>query len=132
MIGLDTNILVRYIVRDDLAQAKIARSYMQKCCDNDIQLFINNIVICELIWVLEVSYEYEKNQIINVIEQILRTRQFAIEDAQSAWQALAAYKKTNVDLSDTLLGFTNKLAGCTKTATFDKKAAKLLEFELLQ
>jgi predicted nucleic-acid-binding protein len=132
MIGLDTNILVRYIVRDDLAQAKIADSYIHKCRDNDIELFISNVVLCELIWVLDISYEYEKNQIINTIEKILRTSQFTVEDAQSSWQALATYKKSSADFSDAMIGFINKSAGCKKTITFDKTAAKLAEFEIIK
>ncbi len=132
MIGLDTNIILRYIVRDDLAQVKIVDSYIEKCCDNDVTLFISNIVLCELVWVLDISYKCEKNQIIRTIEKILQTSQFIFEDRQSAWQALSAYKKSRADFADALIGFTNKSSGCKETITFDKIAAKLPEFKLLQ
>ncbi len=66
-----------------------------------------------------------------VLEKILQTSQFVIEDADSAWHALIDYKKTNVDFSDSLIGAVNKLAGCGKTATFDKQAGKLPDFEFI-
>lgn len=132
MIGLDTNILVRYIVRDDLEQAKLASSYIRKCGDNETLIFISNVVLCELVWVIDVIYKYEKHQIIDTIEKILRTSQFVFEDISSAWQALNTYKKSKADFADALIGSTNKSAGCEKTITFDKTAAKLTEFELLQ
>lgn len=131
MIGLDTNILVRYIVRDNLEQAKIASSYIREAYNNHTELFINNIVLCELIWVLDVAYKYEKNQIISTIEKILHTSGFIIENADAAWLALTAYKKSKADFANVLIGITNKLAGCNKTATFDKLAGKLPEFELI-
>lgn len=132
MIGLDTNLLIRYIVRDDLSQTRIADRYIDNLSKNDVSLFLNNIVLCELVWVLEITYEYNKTQIISIIEKILETSEFEFEDTNAIWLALSAYKKSKSGFADALIGIINKLAGCTKTATFDKKAAKLLEFELLQ
>ena len=131
MIGLDTNILIRYIVRDDLAQVRIADNYIDKLSKNEVSLFLNNIVLCELAWVLEITYEYNKDQITSVIEKILETSQFAFEDKDIIWLAISAYKKSKSGFADALIGTINKLAGCKKTATFDKKATKLAEFELL-
>lgn len=132
MIGLDTNLLVRYIIRDDLSQTSAADSYIDKLSEDDVSLFINNIVICELVWVLEYTYEYNKTQIVSVIEKILETSQFTFENADAIWFAISAYKKSKSGFADALIGVTNKLAGCTKTATFDRNATKLAEFELLQ
>ncbi len=131
MNGLDTNILVRYLIQDDEAQAKTANLYIKKHCTDDSPAFINRIVLCELVWVLESAYKYEKKQIFMVLEKILQTSQFVVEDSGSAWHALADYKKTNVDFSDSLIGAVNKLAGCKKTATFDKQAGKLPDFEFI-
>ncbi len=131
MIGLDTNLLVRYIVRDDTRQAQLASSYIKKKRDDGVSMFINHIVLCEIVWVLESTYEYSKTQIVNVLEKILDISQFSIPDVDSVVLALSAYKNSKVGFSDALIGTTNKMEGCVKTATFDKYAGKLPDFELL-
>jgi len=131
MIGLDTNILLRYFTQDDEKQSEIANFYIEEQCSEENQAFINSIVFCELVWVLEVAYKYEKTQIADVLEKILQTSQFVVEDTGAAWNALSSYKKSKADFSDALLAEINKNAGCKKTFTFDKRASKLPEFELL-
>ncbi|MEZ5691416.1 MAG: type II toxin-antitoxin system VapC family toxin [Rickettsiales bacterium] len=131
MIGLDTNLLIRYIIRDDLTQTRAADRYIDSLSEDGISLFLNNIVLCELVRVLEVTYEYNKIQVVSVIEKILSTSQFLFEDTNAIWIAISAYKKSKSGFADSLIGTINKLSGCEKTATFDKKAAKLPDFELL-
>jgi len=131
MKTLDTNVLVRYLVQDDATQAKAATSYIMKYCTRDQPAFINRIVLCEMVWVLESAYGYEKGQIAGVIERMLQTNQLTIENSEAVWQALALYKTVNADFSDALIGKLNKAEGYSKTATFDKKAGRLGEFELL-
>lgn len=131
MKALDTNVLVRYLVQDDAVQAHAASAYIAKYCTRSQPAFINRIVLCELVWVLESAYGYEKRQIGEVIEKMLQTSQFVVEDLEAAWLALEAYNTTNADFADALIGKINKAAGCSATATFDKKAGKLSEFELI-
>jgi predicted nucleic-acid-binding protein len=132
MKALDTNVLVRYLVQDNATQAKAATSYIMKHCTRSQPAFINRIVLCELVWVLQSAYGYEKEQIAIVIEKILQTSQFSVENSDVAFQALACFKVANVDFADALIGVLNNAEGYSKTATFDKKAAKLDEFELLR
>ena len=131
MIGLDTNVLVRHLVQDDLSQSRKATQAITKQCTRDNPGFINRIVLCELIWVLESAYGYPKDTIVAVLEKLLRTSQLKIEDAQSAWTAFRMYQKGKADYADCLLGATNRTAGCERTVTFDQPASKLEGFQLL-
>jgi predicted nucleic-acid-binding protein len=116
MIGIDTNILVRHLTQDDAAQAQIAEQIFEDCANTNNSLFINNIVICELIWVLERGYKYSKEEIGQVIKQILSTEN--------------QYIQNKLDFSDALIGEINKEAGCSKTLTFDQAAATVDYFLL--
>ena len=91
--------------------------------------FLNRIVLCELVWVLESAYGYPKDTIVAVLEKLLRTSQLKIEDAQSAWTAFRMYQKGKADYADCLLGVTNRQAGCDSTVTFDQAAMKLEGFQ---
>lgn len=121
MIGLDTNVLVRFLVGDDVDQAKRAEEFIEQAANRG-PLFINQIVLCELIWVLSYAYDYSKATLVDLLEKMLSTKQFEIEEREVVWSALALYKKTKADFSDCLLGTKNHQLGCTYTATFDQKA----------
>ena len=81
MIGLDTNVLVRHLVQDDPAQSHAATQVITKRCTRDEPGFINRIVLCELVWVLESAYGYSKDTIVVVLDKILRTSQLKIESS---------------------------------------------------
>ncbi|OGW47808.1 MAG: hypothetical protein A2V62_05740 [Nitrospirae bacterium RBG_19FT_COMBO_58_9] len=131
MIGLDTNVLVRYLVQDDSGQSRKATQVIAKRCTRDDPGFVNRIVLCELVWVLESAYGYSKDTIVAVLEKLLRTSQMKIEDTQPAWTDFRLYQKGNADFADCLLGTTNRLDGCNETVTFDRAASKLEHFQLL-
>jgi len=131
MIGLDTNVLVRYLVQDDPGQSRKAAQVIATRCTRDDPGFINRIVLCELVWVLESAYGYSKETIVVVLEKLLRTSQLKIEDTQSAWTSFRMYQKGKADFADCLLGATNRLGGCNETVTFDRAASKLEDFQLL-
>lgn len=122
MIGIDTNILVRYLTQDDIAQSKSAEVLLDKYLTKPKSVLINNIVICELIWVLDRGYKYSKDQIVEVVRQILSTEEFAFENQKVLWLALEHFEKKRLDFSDTLIGQLNKNQGCKATYTFDKAA----------
>lgn len=132
MIGLDTNVLVRYLVQDDPAQSKLATKFIEKNCTDSEPGIIGHIVLCELSWVLESNYQQSRDQIANVIEQILQVSQLAIPNTELIWRALSDYRDSNADFSDLLLSRINQATGCEYTLTFDKKAAKQDLFELLK
>ncbi len=131
MIGIDTNVLVRHLVQDDPRQSRVATQVITKQCTREVPGFINRIVLCELVWVLESAYGYSKETIVNVLDKLLRTSQLKIEDAQSAWTSFRMYQKGKADFADCLLGSTNRLSGCDSTATFDHAASRLDGFQLL-
>jgi predicted nucleic-acid-binding protein len=132
LIGLDTNVLVRYLVQDDPAQSKLATKFIEKNCTDSEPGIIGHIVLCELSWVLESNYQQSRDQIANVIEQILQVSQLAIPNTEIIWRALSDYRNSNADFSDLLLSRINQATGCEYTLTFDKKAAKQDLFELIK
>ena len=132
MRGIDTNVLVRYLVQDDATQAKSATTFIEQHCTADDPGFIGHIVFCELAWVLESNYAQSRMQIATIIEELLQVVQMQAQEPEIIWRALNDYKKSNVDFPDHLLARINESSGCDTTFTFDKKAAKQIGFELLK
>ena len=123
MIGIDTNVIIRYIVQDDMVQAKTATKLIEQSCSMDDPGYINHIVLCEIVWVLRRNYKLDKKRICGVIEQIMRTDRLAIEDIQLVWKALETFRDTKADFADCLLSQKNLQAGCRYTATLDETAS---------
>ncbi|MGH8010896.1 MAG: type II toxin-antitoxin system VapC family toxin, partial [Candidatus Binataceae bacterium] len=87
-------------------------------------------VICELIWVLESVYDFPRDKVALVLDKILRTSQFRIENHQETWFSLREYQSGG-DFADALIGITNRRFGCERTVTLDRKAARLPGFVAL-
>lgn len=132
MIGIDTNVLVRYLVQDDLAQAEAATRLIERTCTKDVPGFLNHLVLCETLWVLEGCYRQPKGTLVKTIEQILRVAQFRVDEPQVVWQALEDYRDHQADFADYLLSRINRNRDCTTTMTFDREASKSPEFTLLK
>ena len=132
MKGLDTNILVRYLVQDDRKQAEQASTYIRKTTADGESCFINQVVLCELVWVLESAYEYSKNEITDVLEKILITKQFEIEAKDLVRQAVQDYGRGRGDLADYLIGRINQAQGCDVTASFDRALKNAPSFIVLE
>ncbi len=131
MIGLDTNVLVRYIVQDDPEQAHLATEAIEAQCTSESPGHINVIVLCELIWVLARGYGYDRQLVDSVVRRILSSPELLVEEDEAVWQALRVYEQGTADFSDCLLGLLNRRAGASTTLTFDRKATKESFFELL-
>lgn len=131
MIGLDTNVVVRYVAQDDAKQAAAASKLFEHVLSVERPGFASLITLCEIAWVLAECYGAEKSRIRAVIEALLGTRQVVVEDADLVWRALRAWDKSAADFSDALLGQVAVARGCEKIVTFDKAAARLPSFELL-
>ena len=125
MIGLDTNVLVRYIVEDDPAQAELSRLAIEDRCSDEAPGFVSLMVLCELVWVLQRAYNCTRNQVGEVVMNLLLTETLLIEHHDIAWQAYHDYNEGIADYADCLISRLNRDAGCATTFTFDKKAAKL-------
>ena len=131
MVGLDTNVLVRYITQDDPRQAKMAERAIEKAVAGGAKVLIQPIVLCELIWVLESAYRYGKSEIIAMIEQVMRTVQFEIAEKDVIWKALEDFSGGSADFSDYLIGRANERAGAQTTLTFDRSLKGCHRFTLL-
>lgn len=131
MKGIDTNILVRYILQDHPQQYAQANSFIEKEKAAGRLIFINGTVLCEFVWVLETAYDYLRLEIAPVIEKILRTRQFCIYQSEVLWQSLYGYQKEGADFADHYIANLNMDNGCEYTVTFDKKAGRLKHFKKL-
>ena len=124
MIGLDTNILVRYLAQDDEKQSTLVTNIIEKTYDEEGFFFLNHVVICELVWVLQCTYKVSKEQTIEIIEQLLHTTQFTCQSPNIVWKALKNYRNGSADFADYMTSVINKNYGCQHTLSFDKKALK--------
>lgn len=131
MIGLDTNVLVRFLVKDEPRQAAKATIYIHEACSRNESLWLNHIVLCELVWVLESAYDQPKTAILDVLEKILLTKQFEVERKDDVWAAIEQYRNRAGDFSDQLLGRRNRSSGCDHTVTLDQSLKGSSLFRLL-
>ena len=132
MTGLDTNVLVRFLVGDDPRQSPAAERFLKTRCSPENPCWIGVIVLCEVVWVLQRGYHYPRTQIAAVIRQLLETAEFEIEGALCVRQALSDFAAGRADFADALIGRRNAASGAELTGTFDKKAADLPGFQLIQ
>ena len=130
MIGLDTNILVRYLAQDDPEQSPRATHIIERRLSEDRQGFISLITIVETVWVLDRVYGLSRLVIANAVERMLQADTLLIQNEQEVFTAMAALKSGIGSFSDALIGALGAWAGCDATLTFDKKAARLGGFEL--
>lgn len=126
MNGLDTNVLIRYLVADDEAQAAKAKRYIESGPS-----YINCIVLCEVVWVLESAYGYDKEAVITVLERVLSTHEVEVEDADVALATLHDYRRSSAGFTDCLIGHRNAAHGCNETGSFDKRAKGVAGFKML-
>lgn len=125
MTGIDTNILVRYVTRDDPEQYRAAKSVLESDCTRESPGYVNVIVLCELAWVLTSVYNATDEELAAVIDQLLRTHQLQIERRDQVRAALNQFKRESAGFPDCLLGQLNREAGGDETVTFDRDAAEM-------
>jgi predicted nucleic-acid-binding protein len=128
--GLDTNVLLRLITADDLDQFERATRYLRDQGQHR-PFWINSVVLCELIWALTASYKFDRPAVAAVVLLLLRSDEVALEGKQVIADALYLFQISRADFADCLIGLSNGLAGCERTATFDREAARLDEFDLI-
>ena len=125
MIGIDTNVLIRYITQDDKTQSKKANNLIEQELSESVFGFVTLVSLIEIVWVLESCYEQKKSDLINVVGALLTTKQIKIERSDIAYLALKDFESGNGDFSDAVIARLSKAAGCTKVVTFDKKAVSV-------
>lgn len=131
MIGLDTNVLVRYIVQDDPEQSALATTFIESRCTTDSPGFVNNVVLVELVWVLERGYSYPKSAILSVLKQLVVTAELKLEHSDSVREAVRLYEMGSAGFADCLIAALNRQYGCSMTMTFDRRAGKHPDFALI-
>lgn len=123
MIGLDTNVIVRYVSQDDPVQSPKANELVESLTAEE-QGFIAMASVVELVWVLQSCYQATKSEIADVLETLLRTKELVVERADVVWQALRRFADSKADFADCLIERCASAADCDYTVTFDRKAAK--------
>jgi predicted nucleic-acid-binding protein len=123
LIGLDTNVLVRYVVRDDPAQTAAATRLIESECTADSPGIVTLVVLCELVWVLERGYRYRRGEIAGVLRSLLGAQEIRAERSDLAWQALNGYEDGSAGFADFVIGLCAREEGAEWTWTFDRKAA---------
>jgi predicted nucleic-acid-binding protein len=131
MIGLDSNVLIRYLSWDDPAQADRAAREIEAASSRGDSLFISSVVLCEVVWVLEDAYGFKRKDLLSVLEKMLRTAQFVFDDKDLCWRALDDYRQGKGDFSDHLIGRAGQKAGCSQTITFDRELKNSRLFRVL-
>jgi predicted nucleic-acid-binding protein len=128
MLGIDTNVLVRYLVRDDQSQYERARRLIHREVNTGEPVLVSLLVLLEMEWVLRSRYELAKPGIVAVFSSLLQTAELAFEDEPSVEHAIYSWKNSLAEFADCLINARNRRLGCRATATFDRKALKLAGF----
>jgi predicted nucleic-acid-binding protein len=129
--GLDTNVLVRFLLADDLRQYAAAKAAIAHAARVGEPLVVSLLVLLETEWVLRSSVGLGKNEVIEILKKLLEAGDVAFEYELVVEQALSAFEHTNADFADCLMIAHYQRLGCSSMLTFDGKAAKLPGAELL-
>ncbi len=130
MIGLDTNVLVRYIAQDDEPQFRLAEALIDALTVEDPG-FISLVTTAELVWVIERSYRLKKQDLLGMMEMLLRMPAFVFEEAEIVHAALRQFAGSAAGFSDCLIERSAAAAGCVYTVTFDERASSIAGMRLL-
>jgi predicted nucleic-acid-binding protein len=132
VIGLDTNVVVRYLAQDDARQAAAATRLIEGSLSAEARGFISIVTLAEVVWVMSSIYGASRAAGADIVEGLLTAPQLTLEKADVLWRALRAYRDSKADFSDAVIAELGRDAGCSKTVTFDRKAAVHPGFEALR
>jgi predicted nucleic-acid-binding protein len=130
MIGLDTNILVRFLTRDDPAQSRAAQAVLTQQLSAESPGWISTVVLAETVWVLRRRFGYSRDDVVDVIDSLLSTDVLVLEAENAVNDAIADTRLLGVDFTDAFIASIGRRAGCDFTLTFDKGASRLPDFKL--
>ena len=128
MIGIDTNVLVRFLVRDDQRQFEKAQRLIKRESSRGETVLISQLVLLEAEWVLRSRYGLGKSDILGAFSGLLNSMEFTIEDETSVEQALFLWKNSAAGFADCLIGARHLNLGCRATVSFDTRALRLPGF----
>jgi predicted nucleic-acid-binding protein len=118
--GVDTNVIVRYLTQDDLAQARKANGMIEGTLAKGGSCYVSVVVLCEIAWVLRGAYGFGKSAVQLALDRILDTSGFLVEDRDLVRDALEEFRRGRGDFADYVMGVRNRSAGCATTVTFDR------------
>jgi predicted nucleic-acid-binding protein len=131
VIGIDTNVVVRFLVQDDEVQSPLATRFMSRL-SRERPGFISAVVLAEIVWVLSRAYKASREDIAKAVEGLLRSAELIVENADASYRALGVYRASkSAEFADALIAQTAALAGAKETVTFDEDAAAALGMRLL-
>ncbi len=131
MIGLDTNVILRYVVRDDPQQYAQSARLIDKQLTSEEPGFISLVVTTEIVWNLMSNYEFSREDVIRILERLLSIESLTLQNASQISEALAAMRKESVSFPDALIRALSFQEDCLTTYTFDRKASRFAGFTLL-
>ncbi|MEN9397297.1 MAG: hypothetical protein RLZ81_1827 [Pseudomonadota bacterium] len=134
MIGLDTNVLVRYLAQDDARQAAVATRFVEQELSPAQPGFISLVVLVELCWVLKRLYAATEGELVATVDDLLRAAQFHVESrdvVQACTQRMTELKGSKAGFSDMLIAHMASAQGCSHTVSFDKSAVRSCGMVLL-
>jgi predicted nucleic-acid-binding protein len=129
MIGLDTNILVRYLTQDDPIQSPKTREVFERRLTEENPGFVSIVAMVEIVWVLERSYGLTTDEIVGAVERVLQTEVLIVENEQEVFTAMIALKEGQGSFADAVIAALGARMGCSRTLTFDQKALRLPGFK---
>jgi len=132
MIALDTNVIVRFLVRDDEKQAALVYARFKKAEASRERLFVPLLVVLELIWVLDSAYDMSREKILGSIADLRQMPILEFESDGVLEHLLSSAKGQKADLADLLIAHAAEAAGCEAALTFDKKASRFAFFRILK
>jgi len=124
MIGLDTNVLLRFIAKDDWAQTRRVRKIIEAYRGKQKSVYISDISLCETVWTLKSAYKYSKIELIAVLENLSDMEELSFSDLTLFKQATELYKNGKADFADYFLALKNKQVGCEFAYSFDNQLIK--------
>ena len=124
MIALDTNILVRYLMQDDVEQSQRAAIFVEGTAGRGEKLYVSHVVLCEMAWVLGRAYGLPKADLLTALSSILRAAEIEVEAGDIANRALRRFSEGRADFADYLIAERASEAGCAGLATFDARLRK--------
>jgi predicted nucleic-acid-binding protein len=130
MIGLDTNILVRYLTQDDPIQSPKATEIIERRLSEENPGFVSIVAMVETVWVLDRAYLLDTRAIADAIERLLQTDVLIVENEQQVFTAMIALKEGRGSFADAIIAALGSKANCAYTLTFDQKALRLAGFKL--
>jgi predicted nucleic-acid-binding protein len=121
MIAVDTNVLVRFVVRDDARQTCRARRLLERLQSEGGRAYVSDIVLCELVWVLERSYRVARSEIADVLARLIRARPLTFDSTERIAGAIQSYGQGKGDFADYLIREHAVARDCDCVVTFDRQ-----------